>query len=212
MAGPTLPEGVVTLPRERLDEAVAVLTQAFTDDPLMRYVFAGWDGQITTPLRTLFHFSCEVRYELDWPLYGIVQGGRLAGVLGVTAVEDKPWPAALSAIYGDFMATVGPAAADRFDRYPALADPHRPATPNYSVGVIGILPSAQGQGLGRRLLAVIHALSAAHPTSTGVYLDTENEASKAFYERCGYRTIAHERLDDTVDIWCLFRPDAADPR
>ncbi len=78
------------------------------------------------------------------------------------------------------------------------------------VGVIGVHPAEQGRGYGRRLLAAIHALSAHHPTSTGVYLDTENPASKAFYERCGYRLLAEERLDDGVDIWCLFRPDAGE--
>lgn len=100
---------------------------------------------------------------------------------------------------------------ERWERYPALADRHRPAAPNYGVGVIGVHPDYQGQGIGGRLLDAVHARSLAHPTSTGVYLDTENPASKRFYERCGYRTIAHERLDGAVDIWCLFRPNDARP-
>lgn len=209
MAGPVLPEGVVTLSRAHLDEATEVLTQAFLADPLMRYAFADWGAAIATPLRALFSFSCEVRYELDWPLFGVAHDGRLAGILGVTEVDDKPWPATLAAIYDRFVEAIGPASAARFGRYPGLADPHRPTVPNYGVGVLGVYPSAQGRGLGRRLLDAVHRLSAVHPTSTGVYLDTENPASKAFYERCGYRTIAHERLDDTVDIWCVFRPDDA---
>ena len=127
----------------------------------------------------------------------------------MTAPEEQPWPPALTASYAEFTAAVGPGAAARFERYAALADVHRPAAPNYGVGVLGVHPEAQGRGYGRRLLAAIQALSAAHPASTGVYLDTENPASKAFYERCGYRVIGRERLDDTVNIWCLFRPDAA---
>jgi GNAT superfamily N-acetyltransferase len=211
MSDQGLPDGVIVIPRARLDEAVAVLAAAFARDPLLTYVFAGLGERFPVALRALFRFACAVRFELDWPLLGVERAGRLAGVLGVTAVEDAPWPATLAAIYDDFQAAIGPAAAGRWERYPALADRHRPAAPNYGVGVIGVHPDYQGQGIGRRLLDAVHARSLAHPTSTGVYLDTENSASKRFYERCGYRTIAHERLDGAVDIWCLFRPNDARP-
>ncbi len=204
-----LPSGVITLPRARLEEAVAVLAHAFARDPLMRYVFDDQGDAYEEALRALFRFSCAVRFELNWPLVGVERAGRLVGVMGVTEPEDRAWPPALSAAYAQFQAVVGPCAAARFERYAALADPHRPRQPNYLVGVIGVHPEAQGRGVGRRLLAAIQALSAAHPASIGVYLDTENPASKAFYEHCGYRVIGQERLDDAIDIWCLFRPDAA---
>lgn len=127
--------------------------------------------------------------------------------MGITGPGEADWPDSLAAIYDEFKALIGPEAATRFERYVGLADPPRPATPNYTVGAIGVAPEYQGRGVGRLLLDDIHARSAAHPTSQGVYLDTENPASKRFYERCGYRAIAHERLDGVIDIWGMYRAD-----
>ena len=206
MTSPRVPAGAITVPRERQDEAAEVLALAFEQDPLMGYVFADQGEACHQALRELFRFSCAVRFDLDWPLFGIEEDGRLLGVAGVTAPEDKPWPPSLAATYEQYTSFVGPRAAARFERYAALADAHRPREPNYGLGVIGVRPDAQGRGHGRRLLDAVHTLSAVHPTSTGVYLDTTNPASKAFYEHCGYHVIGQETLDG-VAIWCMFRPD-----
>ncbi len=199
---------VIAIPRERHAEAAAVLALAFARDPLMRYVFADGAAGYRRALHALFRFSCAVRFDLDWPLLGVVQDARLIGVAGVTEPEDRPWPASLAATYEQYKALVGPRAAARFERYAELAEAHRPSRPHYSLGVIGVRPDARGRGYGRALLAALHALSEAHPTSTGVYLDTEHPANLSFYEHHGYRVIGREALGD-VTIWCLFRPNGA---
>ena len=51
-------------------------------------------------------------------------------------------------------------------------------------------------------------MSAAHPVSRGVALDTETTANVSLYEHCGYRVTAQSRLED-VPIWCMFRLDDA---
>jgi hypothetical protein len=63
-------------------------------------------------------------------------------------------------------------------------------------------------GYGRRLLDEVQALSDAHPTSTGVGLDTEKPSNVSFYEHCGYRVTGKTNLKH-VDIWCMFRENGA---
>lgn len=57
--------------------------------------------------------------------------------------------------------------------------------PHWHVGLLAVDPSAQGQGLGRRLLAAVHAL--ADKVKVAVYLDTAGDRLRAFYEHLGYK-------------------------
>ena len=56
------------------------------------------------------------------------------------------------------------------------------------------------------MLDAVHALSEAHPISTGMTLDTENAANVPLYAHCGYRVIAKANLEH-VDVWHMFRPN-----
>jgi GNAT superfamily N-acetyltransferase len=151
-------------------------------------------------------FSCVVRFELGWPLIGALVGGELAGVVGLTDIDEKPWPASLADYYQTMTARIGSEAAEWLERYAALADTHKPNAPHYGVGVIGVDPTYQGRGVARALLEWLHGVSDADPRSTGVYLDTETAENVRFYEHLGYQVIGHERLGDLLDIWCMFRP------
>ena len=199
---------VASLGRADLDAAMAVLVAAFSDDPLMRYVFADAPQSYEQNLRELFRFSCEVRLLLDCPLLGSFDGSGLKGVAGSTDPDDQPWPPALQTIYHEMQQAIGPAAAARFEQYAAQADVHRPPEPHYHLGVIGVDPAAQGQGHGRALLDTLQTLSENHPRSTGVWLDTEHPRNVAIYQRCGYEILAQNSFGPVM-IWCMFRPNRA---
>ena len=72
--------------------------------------------------------------------------------------------------------------------------------------MIGVDPVHQGKGLGGQLLDTLHAISADHPESSGVWLDTENPRNVPYYQRFGYEVRAHSSLE-AVDIWGMFRPN-----
>ncbi len=198
---------MIEIPRKRLDEAVGVLVAAFEDDPLMRYLFDGAQAPYLDCLTALHRFACLVRLELDWPLIGVEVDGALAGVLGVTMPEDDVWPDSLREIYSGFGLVAGETAVQRLEAYSDLADGGRPTEPHHHVGMIGVHPSYQGKGLGRSLIDAVQAMSEAHPTSTGVALDTENPASRAFYEHCGY-CVTDEFDFNGITVWIMFRPNA----
>jgi hypothetical protein len=52
----------------------------------------------------------------------------------------------------------------------------------------------------------IGAISARHPSSIGVGLDTENEINVSIYEGFGYKLIAHTKVAG-LDLWSMFRPN-----
>lgn len=197
---------IMPLKRAYLEQAVDVLASAFEHDPLMRYLFAESPAPHEQNLRALFRFSCEVRYLLDWPLLGSFDGTRLVGVAGITEPEAKAWPPELESVYGELRAFIGPVAAAGLEEYSRKANVHRPAGPHYHLGVIGVHLTAQGRGHGRALLETLQDLSEKHPTSTGVWLDTETQRNVSIYRRCGYQVVAQTGVAD-VPIWCMFRPN-----
>ena len=198
---------VIDIPRHRLDEAVEVLVQAFEDDPAIHYLL---EPSLVSYLKSrdaLLRFSCLVRLELEWPLIGVEADGRLAGVLGVTMPGDDRWPDSLKQIYENLGTTTGPTVVQRLEAYSELADSRRPSETHFHVGVVGVRPGAQGRGIGRLLIDAVQAMSETHESSVGVALDTENPASRAFYERCGYHVADEDQIED-VTVWSMFRPNS----
>ncbi len=198
---------VVQIPRSRLEEAVGVLAAAFEPDPLMNYIFAGQGPAYADSLRQLMRFACLVRFDLDWPLLGVEDSGRLVGVLGVGLAADTPWPDSLKQTYQEFGDVAGAEAVARLEAYSQLADSGRPEQPHIHVAMIGVDPNSQGRGVGRALLAAVQAMSRQDASSLGVSLDTENEASKRFYEACGYHCTGEHDLGG-VTIWDMYQPDS----
>ena len=197
---------------ERLNEAADVFTQAFAHDPVIRWFFADYPPTDLAPVRDLFRFSCGVRLARGEPLIGVRESitgptGPLLGVVGVSLPDAGEWTAELDHEYESLKRRIGPRAAERLDRYDALKDAHRPAAlPHFYVVEIGVRPEAQGRGCARALLDQVHRLSAAHPTSAGVALDTENPANISLYRQFGYQVTAQAALDD-LPVWYLFRPN-----
>jgi ribosomal protein S18 acetylase RimI-like enzyme len=202
-----LVNNIINIPHERIDEAVGVLAAAFEHDPLIQYLLQ--DPQPTSfhdRLREFFRFSCAVRIELGWPLLGYEVDADLVGVACVSEPEDKQWPDSLKETYNRLKTVIGTKATRRLEKYARLTDKFRPEDPNHYLAVIGVHPEAQGSGFGRMILDAVQVLSAEHPLSIGVALDTENEVNVTFYERYGYEVTARSHLDH-LDIWCMLRPN-----
>jgi GNAT superfamily N-acetyltransferase len=200
---------VIEVPQARLGEAARMLARAFADDPQMRYLFAGQDDYAER-LREFFRYNCEVHARMGWPVLAAVPRTRLAGVVAVATPDEREWPAELNDMYARFTARLGKQAAGRIERYASRTNNQFPDAPLFYVGMIGVRPESQGRGYARLLLDEVHRRSAAHPTSTGVALDTENRDNVPLYESFGYRAVAGVRLGDFT-IWCMFRPNDAPP-
>jgi ribosomal protein S18 acetylase RimI-like enzyme len=88
-------------------------------------------------------------------------------------------------------------------RAQALHDRYAPE-PHWYLAQVGVEPDQQRQGIASRLLhpMLAHVDAQALPC----YLETENEANVAFYERRGFRVVAEDAsLPTDLRIWAMLR-------
>jgi GNAT superfamily N-acetyltransferase len=85
-------------------------------------------------------------------------------------------------------------------------DKRHPKDPHWYLSLLVTDPSAQGRGIGTRLLAPV--LERCDEEGHFAYLETQKEANVAWYARAGFEVADVVRLRGTPPVWLLRR----DPR
>ncbi len=204
-----VPARVVAIPKERTAEVVAVLSQAFFDYPVMRFVLSDAGNDYRRHLEGLVDFFVAARVLRDEPMLGVDLGGRLAAAAIMTPPEThrRPPPDELLEKRQKLWRSLGTPAEQRYGLLGEVWPEVGVAEPNLHLNMIGVLPSLAGSGLGGLLLTAVHSLSAGDPESTGVSLTTELAANVSYYRNRGYRLVGHRQVTDGLATWGMFRPD-----
>lgn len=199
------PTAVIIAPASHADieRATACGAEAFAADPLMHYFFGASPHGVRAATADFFSLLMRVRLALGMPALVAREGDEIVGLVMGYDTAPPEWPGDLTREWEAFEAGI-PGVGDRFEAYEGIADAHRPGSPHHYLGVIGVDPRVQGRGVGRELLDAFCALSAADPRSHGVYLETGNPASLAFYLRNGF-VLCGEGPLDSGRLWCVFR-------
>jgi ribosomal protein S18 acetylase RimI-like enzyme len=71
------------------------------------------------------------------------------------------------------------------------------------LGVLGVTPPHQGQGIGTKLLK--RELAICDAAGAGAYLEVASEANLAFYERHGFSIRSELSLRDGPRVWTMWR-------
>lgn len=187
-----------------VDAAIAILRDAFAEDPLMLYLFADNPAGIRAGTMDFFSILLRVRLALNMPAYVLRQDGNILGAAMGYDSTRPTWPDAFTEEWSAFEARV-PNFATRIEAYGNICDAHQPTDAHYYLGVIGVAPSLQGQGAGKALLDAFCAPSHTDAKSSGVYLDTTNPSSLQFYYKNGF-TLSGEGNLDGASVWCVFKP------
>jgi GNAT superfamily N-acetyltransferase len=155
----------------------------------------------------LIGFFVSARVFREEPVLGVYdQGGTLAAGALVTLPGERPAPEALSVRSESVWEELGPAERERYEAFGTTCAQFVVETPHHHLNMIGVQPSHMGQGLGRKLLEVVHQMSDADDGSAGVSLGTEAPHNLPFYEYLGYRQLGHAVVGPGLETWAFFRP------
>ena len=205
------PPTVSTLGFDNLVEIVSVLSDAFREYPVMRYVLGpdlpGAGAPYAVRLHRLVQLFASNRAYRDEPMMGIrgETGALVATAVMSLPISPNPRPAYI-ALRESIWAELGPEARARYDAYVAAANFFKDMGPHHHLNMIGVRHAQQRLGHARTLLGAVHALADADPASSGVSLTTELAGNVPFYERFGYAVVGHHRVSADLETWGMFRP------
>jgi GNAT superfamily N-acetyltransferase len=198
---------VSRLSEAQVRHAVAVLCDAFHEYPVMRYVIGPAGVEYDRHLRTLINFFVMARVWRDEPILAVLNGGVPVATAILTLPGKRQPPAALAKLREAVWRELGEAARMRYEAFGAATQKFDISQPHYHLNMIGVRRSHLGQGLARQLLDAVHEMSRRDPVSCGVTLTTEDFRNVSFYERFGYETVGHARIDAKLETWGFFRPN-----
>ncbi len=192
-----------------LPDATDCLVTAFSDDPLAAAFFDDSPlGRVHANTR-FFALLLELRLALNMPVLVARVEGRLVGAAMGDDTAPPEWPADYQQRLQEFLA-LNPALAARLATYDRIAAGAHQDRPHYNLGLVGVRPGFQGQGIGKALIRAFLDLSDRDSRSQGTALETAAPSNLGLYGRFGFQTLTSGPLD-RVTLWAMFCPKAADP-
>jgi ribosomal protein S18 acetylase RimI-like enzyme len=187
------------------DDVVAVLADAFSNYPVMRFVL-GPDGNTAPRLRELIGLFVFRRIRLGGPMFGVRdKTGALVGAAVMTLPGEPEPPADVLRKRDAVWRSLGEDCRDRHDAYGAAAKTVLISAPHHHLNMIGVRRTHQSRGLARPLLEAAADLAAADPSSAGLTLTTETPANVRLYEHFGFEVVGEADVTPGVKTWGLFR-------
>lgn len=177
----------------------AVLAEAFYDDPVIGWLMPDAERR---PARLRRFFGIELRH-LALPRGSIWTTSDLAGAALI--MPPGKWRVPLRATLlegGAFGARLGRAA--RFGAAMEWRHAREVRGPHYYVRDVGVLPAAQGKGLGSALLRP--ALAQCDREGLPAYLEASSERNAALYERLGFELTGELRVAGSPPLRLMLRP------
>lgn len=198
-------EPVPLAPCQR-EQAVAVLTRAFQDDPMYRYLFPNFEERRRSMERMwdgVLHYSLVYGQVYTTPVLAGVACWLSPGNTRVTT-----WRMVRTG-FGLQRAVIR---LNREARRRVLGlitytnQIHRRVMtrPHYYLWALGVEPGRQRQGVGSQLLRPV--LARADETGVGCYLETETEQNVTFYQKHGFKiAFQGEVAEAGLPLWTMVR-------
>ena len=197
---------VVRLQRSDVRDVVDVLSEAFFDYPVMRYV-VGSSGNYEERLAQLVSVFVAARALRDDPIFGVRDGPRLVAAMTTSNPANPPAPE-FAALKTELWQRLGADAERRYELCVSTWESLAVHEPQLHVNMIGVRRTHKGRGLARLLLEEVSALCAQSPPATGVSLTTEDPRNVDFYCHLGYEVVGTAAIANGVSTWSFFRPCA----
>ncbi len=177
-----------------------ITADAFRNDPFNLWLFGNFAG-----INALFHAQARRIYIPRGFCYRIGDEGACMWMLPGNNAEFSlsdyvaiAWPTLLRC---------GPGAVVRAVKTGNAMDAAHPHFPHAYLFSIGVRPSSQGKGLGRKLIRPV--LDACDRLGLPAYLENSNPANSSFYMSCGfepYGKVIHPEPDSPPLVPMLRQP------
>ncbi|WP_026477499.1 GNAT family N-acetyltransferase [Alkaliphilus transvaalensis] len=186
---------------------VSLLSRAFEKDPMFNYLFSNKNGKEQS--KNLIRFIIKRNHLLD----GLILTDDTKEPTYV-AIVDRPKNLKNVSIRAKLRLNIEmlllvfrlPFHGLRFlTKYEKLTSTSGPHQPHYYLTMIGVAPSSQGKGIGKKVLREIHEIAESSQPSYPIALDTENQHNVSYYESFGYQ-LKDTNIIDGIKIYCMTRP------
>jgi len=194
---------------EPLVQACAALTESLIDDPFYWSITEGFGGDLVARRRALnryFHYSLKEAERTGRCV--VAEDPRLgaaAWLLPRPADVDARESRSKSEFLGSALGPRGTENYYRIVRYMAPLAARVIPQGAWYLSIVGIVPWAQGRGLGATLLA--STLSEAERADVACYLETFTPRNLEFYQRLGFRPVANHIEPTTGKEYVIMRKD-----
>ena len=185
--------------RADIDSLLSTLTLSFSNDPIMRWLFA-------KPATYLRAFPLMIRpvAELAADTGSAYRSGDPASGIAAASLWLGPGIEMDGTGVVEVFQTAIPAAdQDARFRFFGQMDVFHPDEAHWYLPVIGADPACQGQGHGSALLK--RALEPCDEAGLPAYLESSNPANIPLYERFGFEVTGEIQVDDSPTMWPMYR-------
>ena len=164
-----------------------ITADAFRNDPFNLWLFNRFAG-----IRSLFHLQAKRIYAPRGYCY---THGNEGACMWMMPGGDSSFGQRDYAVFAiKTVLSCGPGAVKRGIRTGEAMEARHPDFPHAYLFSIGVRPSGQGKGLGRKLIAPV--LQACDRTGTRAYLENSNPANTGFYASCGFENLGEPILPE----------------
>lgn len=187
--------------RSNQEEAIALLAEAFSDDPVMN-----WSCNYPDSLIPFFEITLDPFVPHGLTYLDPQHRGAAAWLAPGQALKWSYSPANIGKVFrlgglkGIYRILVSGAATEK----------HHPKEPHYYLFAIGAPGKFRGQGVGTALIR--HVLQRCDNEGMPAYLENSKEANLPFYEGHGFKVIKQIRFAPSAPpLWLMWRdPVTAD--
>ena len=177
------------------DALTAPLARAFYDDPVTVWAHP---SERRRARRTARFFRGRMRALLPHEMSYVARDARGAAIWS----PPDAWQMGLRELLHDLPAFVS-LRTPLVLRGMREVEQRHPSEPHYYLAILGVDPSAQGEGLGSALLQPM--LRRCDEEGVGAYLETATERNVRFYARHGFRVTEEVDLPDGPRMWLMWR-------
>jgi ribosomal protein S18 acetylase RimI-like enzyme len=185
----------------------AALAVAFTDDPVFCWMLPDADVR-RVATRRFFELVVDIVAPHDdaWTTAAGVTGVGVGGAALWVPAGRAPMSDQRAEQFADELGDLCAPHGDRVLELIGLMDSRHPHQPHEYLWFLGVVPAAQGRGLGSALLTPV--LERADEAGCPAYLEATSPRNGALYERHGFRAGAALAVAGGPPLWPMRRDPA----